>query len=75
MLNADLNLCRLLTPEALANPYPFYRRLRESDPVHWDPLLHVWVVTRYADVLTVLRRFSASKFHPRNIWKPWVVLL
>jgi cytochrome P450 len=31
--------------------------------VHWDPFLHAWVVTRYADVVTVLRdlRFSAQR--------------
>ncbi len=42
------------------NPYPLYRRLRDEDPVHWDPYLHAWVVTRYADVVTVLHRFRAG---------------
>ena len=45
----------------LANPYPLYHRLRTEDPVHWDPFLHAWVVTRYADVVTVLHRFSANR--------------
>ncbi len=45
----------------LADPYPLYRSLREQDPVHWDPYLHAWVVTRYADVITVLHRFSADR--------------
>jgi cytochrome P450 len=45
----------------LADPYPLYHRLRTEDPVHWDPFLHAWVVTRYADVVTVLYRFSASR--------------
>ena len=56
-----LSLYRLLDPEVLANPYPLYRRLRTEDPVHWDPFLHAWVVTRYADVVTVLHRFSANR--------------
>src|SRR5581483_3998238 len=56
-----LSLYHLLDPEVLANPYPLYRRLRESDPVHWDPYLHAWVVTRYEDVITVLHRFSADR--------------
>ena len=53
-----LSLYHLLDPEVLANPYPLYRRLRDEAPVHWDPYLHAWVVTRYEDVVTVLRRFS-----------------
>src|SRR5260370_8667979 len=56
-----LSLCRLLYPEVLANPYPLYHRLRSEDPVLWDPFLHTWVVTRYADVVTVLQHFSATR--------------
>jgi hypothetical protein len=29
--------------------------------VHWDPFLHAWVVTRYADVVAVLHDFSADR--------------
>ena len=56
-----LSLYHLLDPEVLADPYPLYARLRTESPVHWDPFLHAWVVTRYADVVTVLHRFSASR--------------
>lgn len=56
-----LSLYHLLDPEVLANPYPLYQRLRDEDPVHWDPFLHAWVVTRYADVVTVFQRFSANR--------------
>lgn len=58
---ATLSLVHLLNPEVLADPYPLYRHLRSHDPVHWDPFLHAWVVTRYADVVTVLRDFSANR--------------
>ncbi len=58
-----LSLYHLLDPEVLANPYPLFRRLRTEDPVHWDAFLHTWVVTRYADVLEVLRTFSAERTH------------
>src|SRR6266700_6438874 len=58
---AILSLYHLLDPEVLANPYPLYRRLRTESPVHWDPYLHAWVVTRYDDVITVLHRFSANR--------------
>src|SRR6266446_2885071 len=56
-----LSLYHLLDPEVLADPYPLYRRLRTESPVHWDPYLHAWVVTRYADVITVLHHFSADR--------------
>jgi len=58
-----LSLYHLLDPDVLANPYPLFRRLRTEDPVHWDPFLHTWVVTRYADVLEVLHDFSAQRTH------------
>src|ERR1700720_1873733 len=54
-----LSLYHLLDPEVLANPYPLYARLRSEDPVHWDPYLHAWVVSRYNDVVDVLTTFSA----------------
>ncbi|PYN48828.1 MAG: cytochrome P450 [Candidatus Rokuibacteriota bacterium] len=60
-MERSLSLFQLLDPEVLANPYPLYHRLRSHDPVHWDPFLHAWVVTRYADVVTVLHRFSADR--------------
>jgi cytochrome P450 len=56
-----LSLYHLLDPEVLANPYPLYQRLRTESPVHWDPYLHAWVVTRYDDVITVLHQFSADR--------------
>src|SRR5262245_51679830 len=38
----------------VTDPYPTYRRLRAEDPVHHSPLGY-WIVTRYEDVLRVLR--------------------
>jgi len=60
---SSLSLYHLLDPEVLANPYPLFARLREEDPVHWDPFLHTWVVTRYVDVMDVLHTFSANRTH------------
>lgn len=59
--DASLSLYHLLDPDVLANPYPLYRRLQTEDPVHWDPYLHAWVVSRYEDVVRVLQRFSAAR--------------
>jgi pimeloyl-[acyl-carrier protein] synthase len=58
---ASLSLFQLLDPAVLADPYPLYQRLREHDPVHWDPYLHSWVVTSYPEVITVLTKYSADR--------------
>ena len=44
------------------DPYPFYRRLRERDPIHRSRAAYGWVLSRYADIVEVLRdpRFSAD---------------
>lgn len=52
----------LLDPQFLADPYPLYRRMRAEAPVYWSARLQCWVLTRYRDVLAVLRdtqRFSS----------------
>ena len=53
-------------PEFLADPYPVYRQLRETDPVHWSPRLKAWVLTRYDDVRAVLldREISSDRMRP-----------
>src|SRR5207253_5259633 len=43
-----------LDPEAHADPYPQYRRLREHAPMLRGPLGY-WVLSRYADIAAVLR--------------------
>ena len=50
-------------PEFHADPYSFYHRLRSVDPVHQTPM-GFWVLTRYDDVVMVLRdpRFGRDGF-------------
>src|SRR5260370_29241159 len=43
-----------LDPEAHADPYPQYRRLRDHAPMLRGPLGY-WVLSRYADIAAVLR--------------------
>ncbi|MBB1090413.1 cytochrome P450 [Rhodopseudomonas palustris] len=40
-------------PKINADPFPVFAQLRESDPVHWSPVLKAWVITRYDDVRRV----------------------
>ena len=42
-------------PTYAADPYPALHRLRAAEPVHFSPLLKVWVLTRYADIAAALR--------------------
>jgi cytochrome P450 len=53
----------LTAPEALADPFPLYRQLREREPVHWSERFGAWLVTRYDDVVRCLRdsRLSAAR--------------
>jgi cytochrome P450 len=44
----------------LANPYPYYSRLRATDPVHWNAAMQFWTLTRYSDVLAALMHPALS---------------
>ncbi|OJT18050.1 hypothetical protein BO221_41900 [Archangium sp. Cb G35] len=52
-----------VSPKNLLEPLPFYKRLREADPVYWSDAVHAWFVTRYDDVLNCFRdpRLSANR--------------
>jgi pimeloyl-[acyl-carrier protein] synthase len=45
------------------DPYPYFHRLRELDPVHFSRAMNGWVLTRYHDATDYLRdrRFSRVK--------------
>jgi cytochrome P450 len=51
----------LFTPEVRADPFPFYERFREHDPVH-DTGFGLWIVSSYEHCRSALRdpRFSAE---------------
>lgn len=54
----------------LADPYPYYRMLRETDPVHWDQRRRGWLLTRYRDVERALRdetHLSAEQGTPNSM--------
>jgi cytochrome P450 len=51
----------------LQNPFPFYKRMRENDPVHYDKVLNAWLVSRYADVRTVL--LDSETFSMERGWQ------
>lgn len=51
----QLEAVSLIDPEISARPNAFYRALRTEDPVHYDAKLGMWLVSRYKDIVALLR--------------------
>jgi cytochrome P450 len=41
------------------NPFPWYRQMRASAPLHYDPSYQIWTAFRYPDVQRVLSDYEA----------------
>jgi cytochrome P450 len=54
----------LLDPSVLQDPYPLYRQMRDEAPVYRDRRFMGWILTRYDDVLAVLRDPRVSSQRP-----------
>jgi pimeloyl-[acyl-carrier protein] synthase len=50
----------VFTAEAVQDPYPYYRRMREQEPVHWSEKAQAWYFTRYDDVYELQDRPDLS---------------
>jgi cytochrome P450 len=57
------------SPEFIADPYPFYHRLRVTDPMHLTPL-GLYVASRHADVSEILRDKRFGKDFIGRITRP-----
>ena len=68
----------LVSREFKANPFPFYARLRAKQPVcRVDIALapgigEAWLVTRYDDVVAVLKDSRFAKNRENAAKKPWL---
>jgi cytochrome P450 len=52
------------SPAVDADPFPFYRILRDDHPCFWSTEASMWVLSRYADIVTALndwQTFSSAK--------------
>jgi cytochrome P450 len=45
----------LFAPEVIADPYRYFGHLRETDPIHWNARSSLWIITRYDDLVWLLR--------------------
>ena len=55
----------MFTPKVIVDPYGYYGRLRDEDPVHWNAKYELWVVTRHDDLVWLTRHhelFSSAVF-------------
>ena len=53
----------MFTAEVIQDPYRYYGRIRDEDPVHWNELYELWVITRHDDLVRLARnheQFSNS---------------
>lgn len=51
----DLSSTSLADPIIQAQPRDFFWTMREQDPVHYDEKLGMWLVSRYEDIVELLR--------------------
>jgi cytochrome P450 len=52
------------SPELIADPYPFYERLRDEHPVYYNERMDFYVLSRYDDIYRALRKpqiFSSAQ--------------
>lgn len=47
------------TEDKALNPFPWYRLMRETQPVYYNPQYHYWQVFRYEDVQRVLSDYTS----------------
>ena len=59
-LLAERDSFGLFTPDAVQNPYPYYKAMRECEPVHWSEKAQAWYFTRYDDVFELQDRPDLS---------------
>jgi cytochrome P450 len=48
-----------LSPEVMADPYPYYKRLRDESPVHYIEAFDCWFLSRFEDIWQTLQKVKA----------------
>ena len=63
----------MFSGEAIADPYSYYGRIRDEDPVHWNELYELWVITRHDDLVWMTRHHElfSSEFWARDKKPPY----
>jgi cytochrome P450 len=50
-----------LDADYLADPYPYYARFRSEAPVFYAPKIDFWVVSRYEDIVDIVKDPETSR--------------
>ena len=63
----------MFSADVIQDPYWYYGQLRDEDPVHWNELYELWVITRHDDLVWLTRnheQFSNAVManDPRPAW-------
>ena len=63
----------MFSGEAITDPYSYYGRIRDEDPVHWNELYELWVITRHDDLVWMTRHHElfSSEFWARDKKSPY----
>lgn len=56
----------IMEPEVLLRPAPYYRALREQQPIRYDEQAGMWFVSRYEDLLEITR--DSQTFSVGRAW-------
>ena len=63
----------MFTVAAISDPYTYYGRIRDEDPVYWNQLYDLWVITRHDDLVWMTRHHElfSSEFWKRDTKAPY----
>jgi cytochrome P450 len=63
----------MFTGEAISDPYSYYGKIRDEDPVYWNELYELWVVTKHSDLVWMTRHHElfSSEFWQRDKRSPY----
>ena len=55
------------SPAVDADPFPYYKHLRDEAPCFWSPEAQMWVLSRYTDIVTALNDWETYSSASGNL--------
>jgi cytochrome P450 len=61
-----------LSEDYLEDPYAYYARFRRESPVFFAPKIRMWVVSRYEDILAIVKDPRPSRTQKcKSLFRSW----